>query len=261
MLDMFKIPYYSCRSEAAAIGLNKSITKSILKDKVPLVPFVTHYLDPDLPKLSFTDITNILGSKIILKPSKLGSSIGIKVVDNELDFEKAIMEIAQYEKSVLIERFLEGIVEFNCGAKRVDGKIICSQIEEPVKSEDILSFDDKYSKGGKKGENSIENNLFNSKCPANIPDELAAQIQNNTRQIYSYLGCEGVVRVDYIYHGGKIYFSEINTIPGSLSKKLFETSGVSFQEQITEMIEQSSTPDLDNYKWFDKSDLVKKYVK
>jgi D-alanine-D-alanine ligase len=261
MLDMFKIPYFSCRSEAAAIGLNKSITKLILKDLIPMVPYVAYYLDQALPKLTFTQIQAQLGSKIILKPSKLGSSIGIKIVDNELDFEKAILEICQYEKSVLIESFLEHITEYNCGAKKVNNQIICSEIEEPVKSQDILSFDDKYEKGSKKGENSIESNLFNSKCPANISDDLSQEIQNYTKQIYNYLGCEGIVRIDYIYHGGNIYFSEINTIPGSLSKKLFETSGVSFQEQINEMIEQSSAPNLDNYKWFDKSELIKKYLK
>ena len=261
MLDIFKIPYYSCRTEAAAISLNKSITKLILNGKVSLVPFVTYYLDQSLPKPSFTQIQIELGHKIILKPSKLGSSIGIKIVESELDFDKAILEISQYEKSVLLESFLEGIVEYNCGAKRVEGKIICSEIEQPVKSEDILSFDDKYQKGSKKGESSVESNLFNSQCPANISDVLANQIKNYTNQIYSYLGCEGVVRVDYIYHGGNIYFSEINTIPGSLSKKLFEASGISFQEQISQMIEQSSISNLDNYKWFDKSDLIKKYIR
>jgi D-alanine-D-alanine ligase len=261
MLDMFKIPYFSSRSEAAAIGINKSITKSILKDLIPLIPFVTYYLDPELPKPSFALIQSQLGYKIILKPCKLGSSIGIKIVDNELDFEKAILEISQYEKSVLLESFLEHITEYNCGVKKVNTKIVFSQIEEPVKSNDILSFDDKYEKGSKKGDNSIENNLFNSKCPANISQDLSNEIRNYTKQIYNYLGCEGVVRVDYIYHDGKIYFSEINTIPGSLSKKLFETDGVSFQEQIGGMIEQSSTPNLDNYKWFDKSDIVKKYIK
>jgi D-alanine-D-alanine ligase len=261
MLDMFKIPYFSCRSEAAAIGLNKSISKLILKDKVPLVPFIDCYIGGGLSNPNWTEITNKLGNRVIMKPSRLGSSIGIKVIDSKLEFEKGVLEISQYEGSVLLESFLENITEFNCAAKKVDGKIICSPIEEPVKSSDILSFDDKYEKGSKKGENSIENNLFNSKCPANISEELASEIRNYTTQIYSYLGCQGIVRTDYIYHGGKIYFSEINTIPGSLSKKLFETSGISFQEQIEEMICQSSTQSLDNYKWFDKSDLVKKYIK
>jgi D-alanine-D-alanine ligase len=261
MLDMFKIPYFSCRSEAAAIGLNKSITKLILKDKIPLVPFVIYYLNQDLPQPLFQDIQNQLGNMIILKPSRLGSSIGIKIINNQLDFEKAILEIGQYENSILLESFLQNIVEYNCAIKRVDGSLICSDIEQPVKSREILSFDDKYQKGGKKGENSIENNLFNSQCPANISDDLANQIKDYTRQIYAYLGCEGVVRIDYIYHDNKIYFSEINTIPGSLSKKLFETSGVAFQSQIDETIDQSSTPNLDNYKWFDKSDLIKKYIK
>lgn len=260
MLDMFKIPYYSCKTEAAAIGLNKSLTKLILKDKVPLVPFIDCYLGGAISNPNWTEITNKLGTKVIIKPARLGSSIGIKIVDNKLDFEKSVMEIMQYENSLLLETFLEHITEYNCAVKKVNGQIICSEIEEPVKSEDILSFGDKYQKGSKKGENSIENNLFNSKCPANISDDLENEIKNYAKQIYTYLDCEGVVRIDYIYHAGKIYFSEINTIPGSLSKKLFETSGVSFQEQISEMIEQSSTSNLDNYKWFDKSDLIKKYI-
>lgn len=261
MLDMFKIPYFSCRSEAASIGLNKCITKTILKDKIPLIPFITYYLDAGLPKPSFSEIQSQLGQKIILKPARLGSSIGIKIVDKELDFEKAIMEISQYEKSILLESFLEHITEYNCAVKKINDQIIFSEIEQPFKSQDILSFDDKYQKGVKKGESSIENNFFNSKCPANISIDLAEEIKNYTAQVYNYLGCEGVVRVDYIYHGSKIYFSEINTIPGSLSKKLFETSGISFRSQITEMIEQASTQNFDNYKWFDKSDLVKKYIK
>ena len=261
LLDMFKIPYFSTRTEAAVVGLNKSITKAILKDKIPLVPFITYYLDKSLPNPNFKQIITLLGDKIILKPSRLGSSIGITIINNELEFEKSIMQISQYEKSILIESFLEGIIEYNCAVKKVSDKIIFSEIEEPVKSEVILSFDDKYQKGGKKGENSIENNLFNSKCPANITAQLVDQIKDYTSKVYNYLGCEGVVRVDYIYHNCQVYFSEINTIPGSLSKKLFEASGVSFQEQISEMIVQSNTLNLDNYKWFDKSDLIKKYIK
>jgi D-alanine-D-alanine ligase len=260
MLDMFKIPFYSCRTETAATGLNKSITKTILDGKIPLVPFITYYLDKDLPKPSFADITAKLGNKIILKPSKLGSSIGIKIIDNELAFEKAIMEISQYENSVLLESFLEGIQEYNCAVKKINGNLIFSEIEEPKKTADILSFDDKYQKGSKKGGQKVAANIFNSQCPANIPSEMAAQIQEYTGLIYNYLGCEGIVRIDYIYHIGNIYFSEINTIPGSLSKHLFETAGISFQEQISEMIEQAKTPVLDNYKWFDKSDLIKKYI-
>jgi D-alanine-D-alanine ligase len=261
MLDMFKIPYFSCRSQAAAIGLNKSATKSVLRDKVPLVPFITYYLDKDLPKTLFTQIQSQLGNKIILKPAKLGSSIGIKIVESELDFEKALLEISQYEKSVLLESFLEDIVEYNCAVKKIDSQVIYSEIEQPVKSQDILSFDDKYQKGGKKGDNSIENNLFNSQCPADISQQLSKKIRDISGQIYNYLDCEGVVRIDYIYHNDQLYFSEINTIPGSLSKKLFETSGLSFQEQISEMIANSTTPNFDNYKWFDKSDLIKKYIK
>lgn len=260
MLDIFKIPYFSAKAEAAAVCLNKSITKSILKDKIPLVPFFTYHLDQSLARLSYQEVATLLGKKIILKPSKLGSSIGITIINSELEFEKAIMNIGQYEKSILMESFLENIVEYNCAVKKVNSKIFFSEIEQPIKSEDILSFDDKYQKGSKKGENSIENNLFNSQCPANITLELKNQIRDYSSKVYNYLGCEGVARVDFIFHNNQIYFSEINTIPGSLSKKLFEASGVSFCDQISEMITQASVVNLDNYKWFDKSDLIKKYI-
>lgn len=93
-------------------------------------------------------------------------------------------------------------------------------------NDEILSYEDKYTRSGKsKGMASL-----GRKLPADLSEEKSAEIRDLSCRIFKALGCNGVVRIDYLLdtQTGKVYANEINTIPGSLSFYLWEATGLSY---------------------------------
>ena len=131
------------------------------------------------------------------------------------------------------------------------GELILSAIEEPILRSKILSFDDKYMLNAKaKGGDRI--------IPADISEELGERISMYTKRIYSELGLNGVVRIDYIYDKatGILYFNEVNTIPGSMAFYLYESIGVDYISLIEDLI--ASARDIKKYSYFSTGVLSKK---
>ena len=105
----------------------------------------------------------------------------------------------------------------------------------PINQDEFLDFKDKYlASGGSKGMASLHRVL-----PAPIEDELRDKIQEMSKTIFRMLDCKGTVRIDYMFDKdrGKLYITEINTIPGSLAFYLWENAGMSYSRMIDKMIE------------------------
>ena len=87
------------------------------------------------------------------------------------------------------------------------------------------------------------NGLSREVCPAEIPEELTARVQDISCRIYRQLGCKGLVRMDYIAAKDGIYFLEVNVIPGmtnaSLVPKMVRAAGIGFTEFLTDIIEHA----------------------
>ena len=120
-----------------------------------------------------------------------------------------------------------------------------SVLEEPISSGEILSYEDKYSGGGKgaKGAKSGggKKGMASSdrRLPAELSEEKTKEIQKYACQTFQALGCSGVSRIDFLLDkddNDKVYVNEINTIPGSLSFYLWEASGVSFSKLMDTLI-------------------------
>lgn len=168
-----------------------------------------------------------LGYPMIVKPAKLGSSIGIECVENREELENALSSAFIYDDGVIIEQFLKGRREINCAAYYASGKVVTSECEEAFAHGDILSYDDKYAGGGK------------SVLPADIPVRTSDEIKAITEKVYSKLNMRGIVRFDYILSGGEIYLSEINTVPGSLSYYLLSNGFKDFYTVLQAVIVQA----------------------
>ena len=164
---------------------------------------------------------------LIVKPAKLGSSIGIELVENREELETAIQSAFLYDDGVICEKYIENRREINCAAYLSEGKVITSECEEAVTSGDILSFDDKYTGGGK------------SVLPAHIPEAIAQKIKKITANVYSRLNMRGIVRFDFLLGGEDIYLSEINTVPGSLSYYLLSSGFKEFYPVLQAVITQA----------------------
>ena len=216
------IPLASAGMFESAAFMDKYYTKLILSSLgVKTAPYVY------MRDLSGISQAVELGFPLIVKPAKLGSSIGIERADNYEELARAAEAAFFYDDGVLCEKYLPDRREINCAAYFSDGKVITSECEEAMTKGDILSFDDKYAGGGK------------SVLPADIPQSQAQEIKSVTAEVYSKLNMRGIVRFDYILSGGEIYLSEVNTVPGSLSYYLLSSGFKHFYTVLQAVIVQA----------------------
>ncbi len=168
-----------------------------------------------------------IGYPVIVKPARLGSSIGIAKAENDEQLTAAVAAAFCYDSGVLIEKFLDDKREINCAAYYSDGKVVVSPCEESIPRGELLSYDDKYAGGGK------------SVFPADIPEALSESVRRTTAEVYSRLYMRGIVRFDYILSRGKLYLSEINTVPGSLAYYLLSRGFKDFYPVLRAVIAQA----------------------
>ena len=179
-------------------------------------------------------LLNNFNFPLIIKPSTLGSSIGIEIVNNIDELNISIDNALKYDKKIIIEEKLTNFVEYNMACYKSKGILYPSLVEEVKTTSSYLTFNDKYTSGGLK-ETSKENRTI----PAPIDESLLNEITAYTKTIYNTLGFNGVIRIDYLYdlNTFKLYFNEVNTIPGSLAFYLYKD--YSFKELLNILIKEA----------------------
>lgn len=222
LLDFYNATYITSNKTSSSIAQDKVFTKDILKKYHISTPRYMAF-----KKGNITDITSIINQKlnypIIIKPSKLGSSIGIYKVDKEEDTPTYLNEAFKFDDKVIVEEVIIDKIEYNCACFKYNNHIYTSNIEEVHTSNDFLTFDDKYLDNVKSNQNKRNINPL-------IDDALKEHIKSTTKDIYQILDFEGIIRVDYLYDYSKhrLYFNEVNTIPGSFAFYLFDKEKLSF---------------------------------
>ena len=233
------VPIVGCDVEAAALGMDKFTQKAVLKDAgIPGLP-AKRYTAKDYQDLDALtkDVEDEFGYPVIVKPVNLGSSVGISVAKDAGELVSALDDAFLYSSVVLVERAIENLREINCAVLGDIEECEASEIEEPVSSDEILSYEDKYmnnAKGGSKGMASVSR-----KIPAEVSEEKREEIRELACRAFQALGCNGVARIDFMIDEdtGELFFNEINTIPGSLSFYLFEPLGMPYSELLNRMVE------------------------
>ena len=238
VLETIGIPYAGCDTLSSANGMDKITMKMILQASgVPVVPYVWF---TDMQWFAqrdelLTRIETEIGYPVIVKPANLGSSVGIgRALDREQLMEK-IEDAERYSSRIIVEHMVEQLQEINCSVLGDADDYRMSVLEEPIKSGEILSYQDKYM-GGTKGTKGMQ--ASQKRIPADLPDDVTKRIQYLAGETFRVLGCHGVSRVDVIVDksNGKIYVNEINTIPGSLSFYLWEATGITFENLMDRLV-------------------------
>lgn len=215
LLSMCKIPLASPDTLSSAVSIDKRFTKIAMKGiGVKTLPCVYVKSVNDI-KLVMKKLT----FPVVVKPTFLGSSIGVRKASDQKELFSAILYALQFGNSAIVEPLLDDFIEINC-ACYVDQneKIIVSPCERPIGKNLVLSFEDKYRGGDRE-------------FPAKIAVNDSKKIQNITKKVYRELGFNGIIRIDYFLTKNGIYLNEINSVPGSLACYLFsqtlkEFSGV-----------------------------------
>lgn len=237
--EMQQIPYTSAGILGCAVTMDKAFQKKVCKAlSIPSIDYVALDLSDykKAPNEFMEKMEKSLQYPIIVKPSHLGSSIGINIAKNRNDLEHALEVAFSFDSLVVAEKAIVDLTEYNCAAFEYHKNIYVSCIEKPVRWHEILSFEDKYQHGGGKYESVRE-------CPANIDADLAGQIRKLTADIYREMNLGGIVRIDYIFDAAnaKLYVNEVNSIPGSLAYYLFQPQGLSFGVILDMLIEEAIT--------------------
>lgn len=239
LLETIGIPYAGCNTLSSANGMDKITMKMILKScGIPVVDYVW-FTDKEwfAQRDELIDcIEKEIGYPVIVKPANLGSSVGIGRACNREELIEKIDGAEVYTTRIIVEDMVEDLQEINCSVLGDCDENQASVLEEPIKSGEILSYEDKYV-GGSKGAKGMQ--AAQKRIPADLPKAETERIQFLARETFRVLSCHGVSRVDMIIDRKTrdIYVNEINTIPGSLSFYLWEATGISFEQLMDRLVE------------------------
>lgn len=238
-LKHYNLPFVGCDVMASAVTMDKYVMKTVLKDNgVPVLDCVTANVKEY--QASQQQVWEKAESRIsypmIIKPVNLGSSVGIKVAKDRQELEEALEYAFTFGPKVLIERAIMNLREINCAVLGDYEKAEASECEEPISSDEILSYEDKYvagSKGGSEGMRTARREL-----PADLTAQQREEIRTMAVKTFQVLGCNGVSRIDFMIDKDtdKVYVNEINPIPGSLSFYLWEPLGKPYAQLLDDMI-------------------------
>lgn len=241
LFESVGIPYAGCDVIAAAIGQDKVIMKHVLENSgIPIVPWFWFYRY-DFEQASSDTLSRAatLGYPLVVKPANLGSSVGITIAKNEAELLDAIHEASRYDVKIVIEKAIVNLREVNCSVLGFDSEMRASVLEEVRKSDEILSYENKYSAGSKAASKGMASAA--RIVPAPLSEAQSDEIRALALSTFKVLGASGVSRIDFLLDASdnQIYVNEINTIPGSLAFYLWEASGVDFSELMDLLVKQA----------------------
>lgn len=221
LMNLCNIPITSCSILGSAICMDKVIMKDIFKaNNIPCVDYmcITQKDYEDNKNAVINSIVECLDYPVIIKPSNLGSSIGIEKASNEIELQDALEIAFYYDSRVIVEKYLTDFKEINISCL---GNNVCelSQLEQPVNWKEFLNFDDKYK----------NNNATSKILNPDISKSIENQIRDHATKIFKIFDLSGVIRIDFMVKGKNVYVNEINTIPGSLSFYLWKNKYEFFQ--------------------------------
>ena len=203
LFEFNNLPYIAPRREACAVSFNKFLTKGY-SSSVGVKTIDYKYFTKD-------DKVEVEEFPVIIKPVRLGSSIGVSIVKSQEELEYALDVAFEFDNAIIIEPFIAGIKEYNLAGCKINGEFEFSIIEEPQKAE-FLDFDKKY----------LDFSRTSAALEADISDELKVKIKDAFKAVYNTQFEGSLIRCDFFVINDEVYLNEINPIPGSMANYLFK---------------------------------------
>jgi D-alanine-D-alanine ligase len=231
LIKAMDLPLVGTGVLGSAVSMNKIVAKRLLKEAgLPVSDFLAFRFDQK-EKISFNNISKVLGVPFMVKAASLGSSVGVTKVNTKKDFQHAVDEAFKYDHEMLAEKFITGR-EIECailGNENAEasypGEIVIN------KNYEFYTFDAKY----------VDPDAVKIEVPANMPKAIAEKIRKACLLAYKTLHCEDFARIDlFLDKQGDIYINEINSIPGftnsSMYPMMWKERGIGFTELITRLL-------------------------
>jgi D-alanine-D-alanine ligase len=234
LLEVLGIPYTGSGVAACVRCWDKVLAKHLLRDEGIPTPDSHAFSETAFRELGAAQalpaIAEQLAFPLVVKPAAQGSSLGIKFVRTAADVPAALVSAFSYDRKVLLERYVPGRDLAVSIVEQVGVPRALPIVEAVPNEQGRYDFEARYEIGRTR-----------FVCPAELPDEVAAQTQELALAAYRALGCSGFARVDLMLHeDGGLYVLEANTVPGltgtSLLPQAAEAAGITFDELIERVL-------------------------
>jgi D-alanine-D-alanine ligase len=224
LLEVADVPYVGAGVLASALCMDKVTFKDLMaRAGVPQVDYMGLREGDDRSALE------ALGTPVFVKPSRLGSSVGIAKVHSADELDGALEAAFAHDPLVIVEAMSDGL-ELECSVIG-NGDPEASQPGEIVVEAEWYDYEAKYTPGG-----------MDLVVPARVEPEVRERVRALACEVFGRVGCSGLARVDFfVEDGDRVLVNELNTMPGftgtSVFAKLWEASGVPYPELIDRLVQ------------------------
>lgn len=229
-LALADIPVIGCGVLSSALCMDKDTAHRVVKEagvNVPEAHMLSSFSYRENPEQIY-EFGKELGYPIFVKPLRAGSSFGITKVAKPEELKEAVELALTYDSLVIMEEMIEG-AEVGCAVMGTE-KLVIGAVDEIELSQGFFDYTEKYT---------LKSSQIH--VPARISKEKEVEIKETAARIYKSLGCECFARVDmFLTKEGKIYFNEVNTIPGFTEHSRFpgmmKEAGITMKEIVNGLI-------------------------
>lgn len=230
LLELLGFPYTGSGVLSSALCMDKVIAKKVMSyEDIPTPSFqvITEQLEQGTGERLIKDF----GLPLVVKPARQGSAIGVSIVKEAGELEKALTEALKYDQAVLVEECIDGI-ELTASVLGTKNPRVLPLIEI-VSETEFYDYTAKYSPG-----------MSHHIIPARISPEAATKVGELALRTYKAMDCRQLARVDFMLNSeGEPFVLETNTIPGMTETSLFPDSakaaGISFTELISLLVDEA----------------------
>lgn len=223
IFESMDIPYSGCGALTSGICMDKDITKRLIRSAG--INTADWLSIRNMEQLDY-DYIEKMGYPVVVKPNSGGSSVATNIIKKKDDIEAAVKLAFEYDKEVIIEKYIKGD-EITCCM--IDGEMIAVIAIKP--HAEFFDYTAKYSDGG------------TDEIVIQLEEPLHSKVEAMAKGCWDILKCEVFVRVDMIVQDGVPYILELNTLPGMTKNSLFprgaEAAGMSFTQLIDAIMESS----------------------
>ena len=210
LLELVDVPYVGAGVLASSLCMDKALFKDLMAAHG--VPQVEYWVVRD------GEPRGTIGPPVFVKPSRLGSSVGISKAVSEVELDRALELAFEHDPVVVVERMADGL-EVECSVLGNRDPEASTPGEIVINQSDWYDYEAKYTDGG-----------MELVVPARTP--LLDDVRRLAVEVFRIVGCAGMARVDFFVTGEGVLVNELNTIPGftatSVYAKLWEASGLPY---------------------------------
>lgn len=232
-LELAGIPYTGAGVLASAVAMDKVVFKDLMRGHgLPVVDSVwfRRRAWQEEPDHAVRAVAEVVGERSVVKPARLGSSVGMSIVHDLDELPPAMGEAFRHDSKVIVEAYVADARELECGVLGNDDPIVFEP-GEVRSSHEYYDYEAKYVDG-----------LAVVEPRADVDPDLAARLKELSLAAYRAVDAAGMARVDFLVTPEQVvYLSEMNTLPGftatSMYPKQAEQAGMTFRDLIGRLIE------------------------